>query len=312
METRANNVFVGAVTLVLFAVLAAFVIWITRLNEGEQHKYDIFFGQSVDGLAQGSKVAYAGVPVGKIDKIELWKKDPSFVRVRISVDDEVPILLGTTASIQGSFTGVSDIQLEGALKGAPPITERGPEGVPVIPTKTSGLGALLNNAPVLLERLATLTENLNLLLSDQNRKSITGILTNTDRMTRDLADATPQAKQTLAELQGTLQQATRTMAEFETVAGRANELLSDDKGGLANELRSTLRSASKAADELQETLGAARPAMRQISDSTLPATEAAVRELRATTRSLRRILEKVDDQGAGALVGGPELPDYKP
>jgi phospholipid/cholesterol/gamma-HCH transport system substrate-binding protein len=100
-------------------------------------------------------------------------------------NDAVPILVGTTATIQGSFTGVSDIQLEGAVRGAPPITELGPEGVPVIPTKRGGLGEMLNSAPLLLERLATLTDRLTELLSDKNQKSIEGILRNTDKMTAD-------------------------------------------------------------------------------------------------------------------------------
>ena len=42
-----------------------------------------------------------------------------------------------------------------------------PYGVPVIPTKPGGLGALLNSAPKLLERLSTLTERLTELLSRQ-------------------------------------------------------------------------------------------------------------------------------------------------
>ena len=155
METRANHVYVGAVTLALVAMLAAFIIWIARLNEGQQNEFDIFFKQSVDGLAKGSEVAYAGVPVGQIKQIELWDKDPNFVRVRIAVSDDVPILMGTTATVQGSFTGVSDIQLEGGVKGAPPISEPGPEGVPVIPTKPGGLGQILANAPLLLEPLFT-------------------------------------------------------------------------------------------------------------------------------------------------------------
>ncbi len=169
METRANHVWVGAVTLVLLALVAGFVIWIARLNQGNQHEYDIFFKQSVDGLAKGSGVDYNGVPVGQIKEIELWPQDPSFIRVRVKVDKKVPVTVGTTATIQGSFTGVADIQLEGAVKDAPLLTEPGPEGVPVIPTKRGGLGEILSNAPLLLERLATLTENLNLLLSDENR-----------------------------------------------------------------------------------------------------------------------------------------------
>ncbi|MCB2078592.1 MAG: MCE family protein [Novosphingobium sp.] len=312
METRANHILVGSVTLVLMAILAAFIIWIARLNEGAQNEYDIFFKQSVDGLAKGSEVAYAGVPVGQITQIELWNKDPSFVRVRISVDEKVPITVGTTATIQGSFTGVSDIQLEGAIKGAPPITEPGPEGVPVIPTKQGGLGAILANAPLLLERLATLTEKLNQLLSDENQKSIKGILANTDRMTRELAAASPEIKGTLADLRGTLKQATKTLEEFEGVAGKADDLLGEEGSSLANQLRATLASAQGAAEELDRTLASAQPALDQVSQSTLPAAEAAIRDLRATSRALRKVTEKIDERGASALVGGEKLPDYQP
>jgi phospholipid/cholesterol/gamma-HCH transport system substrate-binding protein len=183
----------------------------------------------------------------------------------------------------------------------------------VIPTKQGGLGAILNNAPLLLERLATLTDRLNVLLSDENQKSIRGILANTDRMTGELADASPQVKKTLAELQVTLKQATTTLARFEGVAGKADQMLGENGNNLANDLRQTLQSAKAAADQLQGALSDARPAARQLSTSTLPEAEAAIRDLRATARALRQVTEKVDEQGAGALVGGGgKLPDYKP
>jgi phospholipid/cholesterol/gamma-HCH transport system substrate-binding protein len=312
METRANHVWVGAVTLLLLAALAAFIIWLAKLGEGEQHSYDIYFKQSVDGLAKGTAVSYAGVPAGQIKDIELWPKDPNFVRVRVAVDDKIPILQGTTATIQGSFTGVSNIQLNGGVRGAPPIKEPGPDGAPVIPTKTGGLGALLNNAPLLLERLTALTERLTLLLSDQNQASISNILANTDKMTGNLANAAPQVERTLAELQITLRQATTTLATFEKVGNSANTLLGEDGTSLAVQLRQTLKSAQGAVDELKGTLGDARPAARQLSETTLPAAEATLRDLRAATRALRNVTEKIDDEGAGSLLGGPKLPEYKP
>lgn len=312
METRANYVWVGTVTLALLALAAAAIIWIARLNQGQQDQYDIFFTQSVDGLAKGSEVNFNGVPVGQIKTIELWKKDPTFVRVRISVSNEVPITVGTTATIQGSFTGVSDIQLEGAVKGAPRIVEPGPEGVPVIPTKRGGLGEILNSAPLLLERLATLTDRLTVLLSDQNQKSISGILANTDQMTRDIAQATPELKGTLREMQNTLREAAQALDAFEGVAGKANDILGDQGGQLATDLRETLRSARGAAAQLEGALNDMRPAAQRISTSTLPAAEAAIQDLRATSRALREVTEKIDERGAGALVGGNKLPDYKP
>ncbi|NKJ41070.1 MULTISPECIES: MlaD family protein [unclassified Novosphingobium] len=311
METRANHIWVGAVTLLLLIGAAVLTIWIARLNQHAQNEYDIFFKQSVDGLAKGSEVSFSGVPSGQVKDIELWEKDPEFVRVRIAIDKRVPILMGTTASIQGSFTGVSTIQLAGAVKGAPPIDQPGPEGAPVIPTKRSGLGEILSNAPLLLERLATLTERLTMVLSDKNQKSIENILAHTDKMTANLADASPQVQRTLSELQATLRQATYTLSAFEKVAGSADNLLNDQGNGLAKQLRDTLKSAQGAADALNATANAAQPGLKQFDEKTLPAAEAAMRDLQATTRSLRELTDRINDRGVSSVFGSPKLPDYK-
>ncbi|GAB5351417.1 MAG: mammalian cell entry protein [Altererythrobacter sp.] len=315
METRANYVWVGAVTLAVLAALALFIVWIARWGEGDQKEYDIFFKESVSGLANGSQVSFAGVPVGQVSQIVLWEKDPEFVRVRIAVKEEVPILVGTTATIQGSFTGVSTILLDGARSGAPPIsceTTACTEGVPIIPPKDGGLNALLSNAPLLLERLATLTERLTQLLDDQNQGEIAGILANTNQMTAALADAAPQFERTMAELQITLREASEALDEFETVTASTDRLLNQEGAALADQLRTTLKQAGNASEELQGVLSEARPATRQLTESTLPAAEATLRDLRATSKALRDVTEKIDEQGAGALLNSKPLPDYKP
>ncbi len=72
---------------------------------------------------------------------------PEFVRVRITVNEDTPILQGTTATIAGvGFTGVSQITLDGAVKGAPPISEPGRSAFLVIPTKP-GAGRVAQLAP---------------------------------------------------------------------------------------------------------------------------------------------------------------------
>lgn len=318
METRANHVWVGVVTLALLAALALFIVWLARLGQGEQNQYDIFFRQSVSGLANGSQVSFAGVPAGQVAEIELWETDPQFVRVRIRVNEDVPILQGTTATIQGSFTGVSTILLDGARRGQPPITCEGPgstgcpEGVPVIPTKPGGLGELLANAPLLLERLATLTERLTMLLSDRNQGEIAGILRNTNEITRSLAETAPQTERTLAELQVTLREASEALDAFEQVTLSTDRLLNQEGAALADEMRQTLNSADEAAQSLSATLEAAQPAVRQISESTLPAAEATLQDLRRTSQALREVTEQLESEGATSLLGGQELPDYDP
>ncbi len=315
METRANHIWVGAVTLALLAALALFIVWIARLGQGDQNEYDIFYAQSVSGLASGSQVSYAGVPVGQVSEISLSSEDPEFVRVRIKVREDVQILVGTTATIQASFTGVSSILLDGARKNAPPITcetTACPEGRPVIPPKDGGINALLNNAPLLLERLATLTENLNTLLGPENQAEMTGILRNTNRLTAEMADAAPQLEGTFRELQFALKEAGEALDAFEKATATTDKLLNQEGPALAAELRGTLNSANKAAAALAATLEDARPAARQLRETTLPAAEATLQDLRVTSRSLRSLTEKIDNQGAGALLKGQTLPDYEP
>ncbi len=313
METRANHIWVGAVTLALLAALALFIVWIAQFGNTSQKEYDIFFKQSVSGLAKGSGVSYSGVPAGQVEEIALWQKDPQFVRVRISVNEGIPVLQGTTATIQNvSFTAPPVIQLDGAVQGAPEIVDLGPEGVPVIPTKPGALGELLNSAPVLLERLATLTERLTNVLDDDNQETIAGLLKNTERMAGSYADQAPEIGRTMQQLRATLQNADQTLAEFNKMSGSAQSLLNDEGKPLAADLRKTLASAQKSADELSQTLAETRPVMQQVRTTTLPEVEALMRELQEMSNSLTAITERLDQEGAGSLLASPQLPDYEP
>ena len=314
METRANHLWVGLVTLILLLALAAAVVWIARLNQGAQNEYDIFYKQSVSGLATGSQVSFAGVPVGQVSEIALSEDDPEFVRVRVKVKEGIPILVGTQASIQSSFTGVATILLDGARKDAPAITcetTACPEGRPVIPPADGGINALLNSAPVLLERLALLAENLNLLLGSENREELTRILYNTDRLTAGLADATPELKANLQQFQTTIGEFNETLDGLQSLTATTDEFVKQDAKVLTEDLKKTLAAATKAADTLTATLEASQPAATQLRESTLPAAEATLQDLHATSRALRSISEKLESEGVGSLLGGRALPDYK-
>ena len=318
METRSNHVLVGAVVLILLALLALFTVWIARLGGKEEKEYDIFFRQSVDGLARGSAVVFSGVPSGQVKTISLWKNDPQFVRVRISVNDETPVLQGTTASISGvGFTGVSQVSLDGARKGAPPVAcpdvngQPCPYGVPVIPTKQGGLGAILNSAPQLLERLSTLTERLTGLLTDRNQASIAGILENTNRLTDALADRGPEIAATLAQTRVAIQQAGDAAQQFGVLAKTTNGVLSEEvKPAMAN-LNKAITSAQQSAETLNAAIGDARPGLQAFSKTTIPEANRLVHDLRTTAAALSSVAEKVDQQGASSLIGQQKLPDYK-
>ena len=319
METRSNHVLVGTVTLLLLAAIMVAAFWFSRLSEGDNMEYDIFFKQSVNGLAKGSSVNYSGVPSGQVEKIELWKRDPSFVKVRISVKEGTPVLQGTTATIAGvGFTGVSEIVLDGAVKGAPPIgcpeenpLSACPDGIPVIPTKPGALGELLNNAPQLLERLSTLTERLTELLNDKNQQSIAGILANVERVSGALADRSPEIAATLAEARIAVQRTGKAAEQIGKLAATTDSMLTDEGKPLMADLRKSVQSATRSIETLDKTIAEAQPGVRAFSNQTMPEVNQLVRDLREMSRAFRGVAEKLDQQGAGSIVGSPKLPDYK-
>ncbi|MBP2277778.1 MULTISPECIES: MlaD family protein [Sphingomonas] len=319
METRSNHVLVGTVVLILIAVMLLFLVWIARWGTATNKEYDIFFKQSVDGLVVGSTVAFSGVQSGQVKEMSLWKPDPQLVRVRISVNADTPILVGTTATLQGSFTGTSTVQLDGAIKGAPPITcpavnplNDCPNGVPTIPTKAGGLGALLSSAPQLLERISTLTEKLSDVLSEKNQQSITGILANTNRLTKALADRGPDIAATLAETKVTLQKAGVAAEQIGKLADTTNGLLKDDVHPVMGNLNKAIASAQHSMETLDAAVSDARPGLQAFSKQTIPEVGQLVHDLRQMSQALTSVAEKLDRGGASSLIGQSKLPDYKP
>jgi phospholipid/cholesterol/gamma-HCH transport system substrate-binding protein len=313
METRSNNVLVGTVVLIMALALAGFFVWLANDSGGKRQEYDIFFKQAVDGLNKGSQVTYSGVGVGEVVDIALWPDDPDFIRVRIEVDTEAPVRQGTTAQLSGvGFTGVTQVALDGAVKGAPLITDAGPAGRPVIPTRVGGLGELLNTAPQLLERLTTLTERLTEIANDKNQQSLANTLANIESTTAMLARSGPAIEAALLETRTAVQNAGVAAERVGLLAQSTQSTIERNIDPAMADLRKALRSADGSMAQLTRALGAAEPGLESFSQTTVPQANALIRDLRQTSAALTAFTEKLDQQGAGALVGGGgSLPDYK-
>ena len=313
METRSNYVMVGAVTVALLIGLLLFIVWIAGLSNKSTKCYDIYFAQGVGGLNKGSNVSFSGVPVGQVNKISLLPNRPEFVWVRIEVDQDTPVLQGTTAQIKGvGFTGVSEIQLDGAVRGARPLTQIGPQGCPVIPASQGGLGALLNSAPELIDRIQRLTERLTELLSDRNQDAVADILGNIDRTTKVLADRAPDLADAIGDARLAARNAGLAAQHVGELADSTNKLVNDQGKPAAEELRKALAGVQHAADNLDSMISDARPGVQNFSKTTLPEANRMVRDLRELSESLKSLTDKVDQGGVGSALGPPKLPDYKP
>ena len=313
METRSNHVLVGTVVLLLLAGLLLFTVWLAGLSNKAAKCFDIYFSQGVGGLNKGTGVTFAGVPVGEIKQISLLPERPEFVWVRIEVDAETPVLQGTTAQIKGvGFTGVSEIQLDGAVKGSRPITQLGPQGCPVIPSSSGGLGALLNSAPELIDRIQRLTERLTELMSDKNQNAISDILENVDTTTRVLAERAPDLADAMQDARIAARNAGIAAQRVGILADNTSRLVNEQGKPAAEDLRRTIASAQKAADNLDAMIADARPGIQNLTKSTLPEANRLVRDLRDLTGSLSQFSDRLNNDGALGVLGAEKLPDYKP
>jgi phospholipid/cholesterol/gamma-HCH transport system substrate-binding protein len=313
METRSNHVLVGAVTLALLAGLLVFIVWLAGLSNKTTKCFDIYFAQGVEGLNKGSSVNFQGVPVGQIQKISLLPDRPEFVWVRVEVDAQTPVLQGTTAQIKGvGFTGVSEIALEGAVKGGQPLVQVGPQGCPVIPASSGGLGALLNSAPELIDRIQRLTERLTELLSDKNQNSISDILENVDKTTRVLAERAPDLADAIGDARIAARNAGVAAQRVGLLADSTTQLVNEQGKPAAEDLRKAIAALQRTSENLDAAIADARPGLQNFSKSTLPEANQLVHDLRELSESLRGFSERLEQGGIGGSLGPQKLPDYKP
>jgi len=325
MENRSNHVLVGAVVLGLLVAVLGFVLWLSQASGEKNQEYDIFF-EAVDGMARGSVVTFSGVPVGQIDSINLEPARPDRIRVRISVKDSTPVSTGTTATIKGvGFTGVSQIQLDppAVEKGKPRPSQRPlvcpevnmervcPYGVPVIPPKAGGLGALLNSAPELLERVSTLTQRVTELLSTRNQESLAAILENTQLISRNFAERSDEIAATIADARIAIRQTGDAVEQMGRLADTSNSILQQDTKPLINDLRHTVRAAEASMKNLDAAVTDVRPGLQAFSKQTIPEIGQLTRDLREMSDALSSVAQRLDQQGVGGIIGGQTLPDYK-
>jgi phospholipid/cholesterol/gamma-HCH transport system substrate-binding protein len=234
------------------------------------------------------------------------------------------VLDGTFATIKGvGFTGVSAIQLDppdsaqrrvtGLREITCPETNREracPFGEPIIPTKPGALGQLLNSAPELLERVSTLTLKLTELLSDRNQNSIAAILENVQVISKNLAQRSDEIAATMADARIAIRQAGDAAESFGKLADTSNDLLAHDARPLIGDLRKTVQSANTSMKNLDAAIGDARPGLQNFSKQTIPEVGQLVRDLREMSSALSAVAQRLNQQGAGGIVGGQKLPDY--
>ena len=115
----------------------------------------------------------------------------------------------------------------------------------------------------------------------------------------------------IAQSRLTLESVSKAADSLAATSDSANQLLNSDGKSLAKDLRETLKQARASLESLDATVKEAQPGVASFSKDTMPQVALLVRDLRQMSQSLKTVTDKLDQEGAGSLIGSPRLPDYK-
>jgi len=109
MSLEANRFRIGVFFFSGSILLIAVLIWLTGwFKSGETSTYVCYFGESVQGLENGSSVRYNGVPVGTVESISV-APDGRLVEVVVKIDADFPV--GSDLGARLDFVGITGIRV---------------------------------------------------------------------------------------------------------------------------------------------------------------------------------------------------------
>jgi phospholipid/cholesterol/gamma-HCH transport system substrate-binding protein len=275
METKANYLLIGGFVLGVLALAFIFVFWMSNFGGGGQ-RYMIVFESSVAGLTTGSSVGFNGIRVGEVQSFALDPQDGRKVQVLVSVRDDTPVRENSHASIQSmGLTGGSGIQITPGTPDSPLLVATADNPVPVIRADAGAGQGVFEAGSAALNNANVFITKLNALL-DQNEKAINTTMTNVEQFTTMLNAKKEDIGQAITDVQQGAQ-------AFKSLSTKLEVSLGDNVDGLTRQARESLQEFGNF-----------------------------MREGRRAAVTLNRILEKLEADPRGFLLGGSQVPEYTP
>ena len=158
METDKHYFFEGLFIIGFSVAAAIFAVWLGSTGRHDDVLYRIHFPESVSGLTVGDPVKYRGVDVGTVKTIIIDPDNSRLVLVEVSLRKETPVKTDTRASLAlKGITGVIFIELNGGDPAAKTLLAVTPQDkIPEIPSEKTGLKAMLDELPQLVEKFGAL------------------------------------------------------------------------------------------------------------------------------------------------------------
>jgi phospholipid/cholesterol/gamma-HCH transport system substrate-binding protein len=309
MEKNANYAMVGLSALILTVGLVIFVVWLARWQFSQENDiYDILFQGPVRGLNQGGEVHFNGIKVGEVVKIALDRTNPSRVIARVRVTSEVPIRVDSYATLEPQgITGVNYIQITAGTPSKPLLKDTVPKGqIPIIRSQRSALSDLLEGGGTVLTRTIEALDRVNRVLSDQNIKTFSAAVSDTQAVTAELRER----KAIIADAQGALQRIEAAAAEITDLTKDGREMLNGDGRRTLKNVADAAEEAKATAKDARETIDKLQAPAADFATNGLPQITAAVIRLQSAAESVERLANEIESNPA-ATIGKPVAAEMK-
>lgn len=305
METRAHYVAVGAFVLATVFIAFVGVIYFSAVAPNVSFsRYDIYFRGAVTGVTKGSVVAYNGIPVGKVSDVEIDPKNVEQIRITVEIDSRVVIKTDAKASVEANLlSGVASILITKGTQEAPVLTAKPGERYPVIQAHRSALANVYAHAPELLEKLNDIADNLNAMLSEENRKAVTQIVANVNKLTGDI---TAHDK----DLTDLFSNANTAVASLGKLLGHVDETYMA-RDGIKDRINRTLADADEAAKELRAAAHDTRNVVNQFNAHTVSQVNDLLHDARQLVAGVARLASELE-RDPSKLLYGDRREGYRP
>jgi phospholipid/cholesterol/gamma-HCH transport system substrate-binding protein len=287
METRVAYAAVGAFVIALTAALIGLGLWLGADIETKRYMpYMFLTSESASGINPGTVVRYRGVEVGRVKQLHL--DNPEQVRILLDIEEGTPIKTDTRASIatQG-VTGLAFIELTGGTVSAPDLRP-GPDGAPpLIPPAPSLLRRLDVAVSRNLENLDRIALQLQDLLNEENRTAFATLIRNLATLSETLAQERGRMSEVLANSERLTRAGAETLERLPETLARLDGTLDEVRTAAAN-FRETSRTLGDASRTTAQEVGALRRNLEPGLESLLRQVESATAAVEDLARQLKR------------------------
>lgn len=314
MENKSHAIASGVFVLLALALLTALVVWLTR-DTTVRRDFDILSRDAVIGLQPQANVRFKGVPVGRVTAIEL--AEGGQVRIRIAVDERVPMNSATYASLgfQG-VTGLSYIQLDEDASVAQPQPLVGADGqAPRLPLRTNLVARLSEQGATILGQLELTAQRVNALLAPANQQALVRSVQQVGEAAASIAQLAQRTQGVLEPTQAALAHDLPRLVQESTASLAALRQASERLGASADAVRTSadeyrhlaqrLGERGGALEQLQHSAQALQHSTRTLQSAVLPRLGRGVDEGTRAARQVGAAAQVLGEQPQSLLLGRP-------